>query len=158
MLTSFFSVSFNLILIFIRFTMTTTFLPRRTRWLEVGAVLALFLVIQVLANDTGKFISQSFSYITKYFKKKKYHFESSNLNRMGISLYSYFVHSESILSWNCFFFCEIIQKISIKITISSNSCHQIIHCRFFSRIIIWKSYRKKRMMFDWNLKIDAKDK
>lgn len=67
--------------------MTTTFLPRRTRWLEVGAVLALFLVIQVLANDTGKFISQSFSYITKYFKKKKYHFESSNLNRIGIKLY-----------------------------------------------------------------------
>lgn len=37
--------------------MTTTFLPRRTRWLEVGAVLALFLVIHVLANETGKFNS-----------------------------------------------------------------------------------------------------
>lgn len=38
-----------------RFTMTAL-MPRGVRWLEVGAVLALFLVIQVSANETGKLI------------------------------------------------------------------------------------------------------
>lgn len=34
----------------------TALMPRGVRWLEVGAVLALFLVIQVSANETGKLI------------------------------------------------------------------------------------------------------
>lgn len=33
----------------------TAFIARgATRWLEIGAVLALFLVIHVTANETGK--------------------------------------------------------------------------------------------------------
>lgn len=32
----------------------TALMPRGTRWLEIGAVLALFLVIHVTANETGK--------------------------------------------------------------------------------------------------------
>lgn len=35
----------------------TALMPRGVRWLEVGAVLALFLVIQVSANETGKVIA-----------------------------------------------------------------------------------------------------
>lgn len=46
--------------------MTTTFQPRRTRWLEVAAILALFLVIQVLADETGKFKSFSSIYLQYY--------------------------------------------------------------------------------------------
>lgn len=34
----------------------TALMPRGVRWLEVGAVLALFLVIQVSAYETGKLI------------------------------------------------------------------------------------------------------
>lgn len=34
----------------------TAFIPRGTRWLEIAAILALFLVIHVSANETGKFI------------------------------------------------------------------------------------------------------
>lgn len=32
----------------------TAFMPRGMRWLEIGAILALFLVIHVTANETGK--------------------------------------------------------------------------------------------------------
>ena len=32
----------------------TAFMPRGTRWLEIGAILAIFLVIHVTANETGK--------------------------------------------------------------------------------------------------------
>lgn len=34
----------------------TVSMPRGTRWLEIGAILALFLVIHVAANETGKTI------------------------------------------------------------------------------------------------------
>lgn len=37
----------------------TALMPRGARWLEVGAILALFLVIHVVANETGKLISIS---------------------------------------------------------------------------------------------------